>query len=319
MMKNKLFLSLLFSLTLGLVLVACKPEVEVFESSKKVANATLIGTDSVRSGGVVSGTNIKVVEYKFLPENKAVRTVSTVGDGVFEAPVSMNFSYEMEYTNDYVGLNITFTPEDAEGEPFVVYFNENVLVENGTDTLSETMAKLANLEKIMTDLPNTAWSFADSTLWIDTTKMDSVKMTVISSRQPDPVTGKPVIVRDTTYDTISYELYDTIGTMMYTKIEFSINRDNNTFANTGHYYYEYSVYDRDSVKNESVSILKDYEARWGLYSITTARRFGVRMISEDKTQQDDLAISMYTAKTDSEGKPIGTLILGGQNSFNQKK
>ena len=84
MMKNKLFLSLLFSLTLGLVLVACKPEVEVFESSKKIANATLLGTDSIRSGGIVSGTSMKVVEYQFLPENKAIRTEKTVGDGVYK-------------------------------------------------------------------------------------------------------------------------------------------------------------------------------------------------------------------------------------------
>lgn len=311
-MKNKLFLSLLFSLTLGLVLVACKPEVEVFESSKKVANATLIGTDSIRSGGVVSGTNIKVVEYKFLPENKAVRTESTFGDGVYEAPASMNLSYVMEYAENNVGLNITFTPDNVEAAPFVVYFNENVMIENGTDTLSETMAKLANLEKIMADLPNTTWYFKDSTLWIDTTKVDTVIMKVVSSRQPKPGGGF-MIVKDTTYDTIKYELYDTIGTMIYNKVEFTINRDANTLANTGHYYYEHSEYTKDSVLVKDKSILKDYDARWGLYSITTARRFGVRMVSEDADkQQDDLAISLYSLSA-------GTLKVGGTTEFKLKK
>ena len=311
MMKNKHFLSLLFSLTLGLVLVACKPEVEVFESSKKIANATLLGTDSIRSGGIVSGTSMKVVEYQFLPENKAIRTEKTVGDGVYEAPAPMNLSYTMEYTEDYVGLNITFTPENAENEPFVVYFNENVLVENGTDTLSETMAKLANLEKIMADLPGTTWYFKDSTLWIDTTKVDTIIMKITSSRVPGP-NGKPMIVKDTTYDTLQYELYDTIGTMIYNEIEFTVNRDEKTLANTGHYLYEYSVYDRDSVKIDSLSTLKDYDATWGLYSITTARRFGVRMISDDKKQQDDLAISLYSLSA-------GTLKVGGTTEFKLKK
>lgn len=311
-MKNKLFLSLLFSLTLGLVLVACKPEVEVFESSKKVANATLIGTDSIRSGGVVSGTNIKVVEYKFLPENKAVRTESTFGDGVYEAPASMNLSYVMEYAENNVGLNITFTPDNVEAAPFVVYFNENVMIENGTDTLSETMAKLANLEKIMADLPNTTWYFKDSTLWIDTTKVDTIIMKITSSRVPGP-NGKPMIVKDTTYDTLQYELYDTIGTMIYDKVEFTINRDANTLANTGHYYYEHSEYTKDSVLVKDKSILKDYDARWGLYSITTARRFGVRMVSEDADkQQDDLAISLYSLSA-------GTLKVGGTTEFKLKK
>lgn len=317
MMKNKLFLSLLFSLTLGLVLVACKPEVEVLESSKKIANATLLGLDSIRSGGMVSGTDIKVVEYKFLPDYKAVRTETTFGDGVYEAPSSMNLSYAIEYAEDYVGLDIVFTPEDVEKEPFKVYFNENLLIENG-DTLRDQVSKLANLEKIMADLPNTAWGFKDSTLWIDTTKVDTIIMTITSSRQPGP-NGRPIIVKDTTYDTIQIESYDTLGTMIYDKVEFVLNRDANTLANSGYYYYEHSEYTKDSILIKEKSVLKDYEARWGLYSITTARRFGVRMISEDKTQQDDLAISLFSAKTDEDGNPTGTLTVGGKTIFKQTK
>lgn len=310
-MKNKLFCSLLFCLTLSLALVSCKPEVDVFESSKKIANATLIGTDSVRSGGVVSGASIKVVEYKFLSKDKAIRTESTFGDGVYEAPTSMNLFYVMEFAKNNVGLNITFTPENPEIVPFVVYFNENVMIENGTDTLSETMAKLANLEKIMADLPNTTWYFKDSTLWIDTTKVDTIIMKIISSRVPGP-NGRPMIVKDTTYDTLQYELYDTIGTMIYNEVEFTVKRDANTLANTGHYYYEHSEYTKDSVLVKEKSVLKDYDAHWGLYSITTARRFGLRMISDDKKQQDDLAISLYSLSA-------GTLKVGGTTEFKLKK
>ena len=311
MMKNKLFCSLLFTLIIGSLLVSCKPEVEVFESSKKIANATLIGTDSVRSGGIVSGANIKVVEYKFLSADKAIRTESTFGDGVYEAPKSMNLSYVMEFAENNVGLNITFTPENVEVAPFVVHFNENVMIENGTDTLSETMAKLANLEKIMADLPNTTWYFKDSTLWIDTTKVDTIIMKITSSRVPGP-NGRPMIVKDTTYDTLQYELYDTIGTMIYNEVEFTVKRDANTLANTGHYYYEHSEYTKDSVLVKEKSILKDYDAHWGLYSITTARRFGLRMIAEDKKQQDDLAISLYSLSA-------GTLKVGGTTEFKLKK
>lgn len=310
-MKNKLFCSLLFTLIIGSLLVSCKPEVEVFESSKKIANATLIGTDSVRSGGLVSGASIKVVEYKFLSKDKAIRTESTFGDGVYEAPTSMNLSYVMEFAENNVGLNITFTPENAEIEPFVVHFNENVMIENGTDTLKDQVAKLANLEKIMTDLPNTTWYFKDSTLWIDTTKVDTIIMKITSSRVPGP-NGRPMIVKDTTYDTLQYELYDTIGTMIYNEVEFTVKRDAKTLANTGHYYYEHSEYTKDSVLVKEKSILKDYDAHWGLYSITTARRFGLRMIAEDKKQQDDLAISLYSLSA-------GTLKVGGTTEFKLKK
>ena len=217
----------------------------------------------------------------------------------------------MEYAENNVGLNITFTPDNVEAAPFVVHFNENVMIENGTDTLSETMAKLANLEKIMADLPNTTWYFKDSTLWIDTTKVDTIIMKITSSRVPGP-NGRPMIVKDTTYDTLQYELYDTIGTMIYDKVEFIINRDAKTLANTGHYYYEHSEYTKDSVLVKEKSILKDYDAHWGLYSITTARRFGLRMIAEDKKQQDDLAISLYSLSA-------GTLKVGGTTEFKLKK
>ena len=163
----------------------------------------------------------------------------------------------------------------------------------------------------MADLPNTTWYFKDSTLWIDTTKVDTIIMKIISSRVPGP-NGRPIIVKDTTYDTLQYELYDTIGTMIYDEVEFTVKRDANTLANTGHYYYEHSEYTKDSVLVKEKSVLKDYDAHWGLYSITTARRFGLRMISDDKKQQDDLAISLYSLSA-------GTLKVGGTTEFKLKK
>jgi hypothetical protein len=136
-------------------------------------------------------------------------------------------------------------------------------------------------------------------------------MKITTSRQPGP-NGRPMIVKDTTYDTLQYELYDTIGTMIYNEVEFTVKRDAKTLANTGHYYYEHSEYTKDSVLVKEKSILKDYDAHWGLYSITTARRFGLRMIAEDKKQQDDLAISLYSLSA-------GTLKVGGTTEFKLKK
>lgn len=314
MMKNKLFVSLLCSLTLGLALVACQPEVETFESSRQIANATLVGKDSVRSVAKVSDLTMTIVEYKFLPENKAERTVRTFGDGVYETFDPVRMSYAMEYAENYVGFNLTFTPEDGEKEPFLVYFNEDLLVENdGKDTIPEKLAKLANLEKIIADLPGTAWNFEESTLWIDTTKVDSIYEKVISSKIPGP-DGKPIVVKDTVLDTLSYELYDTIGVMTYTKAEFSVARDANTLANTGHYFYEHLAYDREGNKIDSLSTCTDFDARWGLYSITTAKRFGLRMVSEDKTKQEDLAISLFTVS-----EKDGSLKVGGTKEFKLKK
>lgn len=309
-MKNKLFIPL-FVLTMVFGLVACKSDIDVLGTSKNVANATLIGTDSIRSGGIVSGLDFKVVEYQFLPEKKAVRKSMTFGNGMYEPLDSMTLTYSMEYAENNVGLNITFTPDDATLPPFDVYFNENVMIENGTDTLYDKVAKLANLQKIMTDLPNTTWCYKDSSLWIDTTKVDTIKMTITSSRQPGP-NGRPIIVKDTTYDTLQYELYDTIGIKMYNNVELTLNRDDNN-NNMGHYVYEYYETTKDLAKIEKVSVSKDYDIHWGLYSITTARRFGVRVVSADANKvQDDFAISLYS-------KSAGTMKVGGDKEYTLKK
>ena len=314
MMNNKLFIPALVLLLVGMV--SCKPDpVDVFETSHEVAQVTLVGADSVRSGAIVSGLDLKVVEYKFLPNGKAVRTETTVGDGVYKPVDSLCFaSYVMEYTKNYVGMNVTFTPEDAEKAPVTVFFNENMLIENGTDTLSEQMAKVAHVATVMEALPNTTWFYKDSTLWIDTTKVDTIVMKVIKNRVPGP-NGKPIWVNDTTYDTLKYDIYDTIGIRMYTNIELTVNR-NEKGENTGHYFYNYyetSKQDTIATKIDSISVLKDYDFRWGLYSITTARRFGLRTLSNDeKKLQEDFSISLYDLKK-------GTMKVGGTTEFQLKK
>lgn len=282
-----------------------------------LTSATLIGKDSVRSGAIVSDLNIRVVEYKFLPNNKAVRTETTFGDGVYKAPVSKNLSYSMEYTENYVGMDILFTPESYEQEPFYVFFNENLLIENGTDTLTDLVTKVEKLEKIANNLSNTTWFFKDSTLWVDTKEIiDSIKtdttykLIIVGGR---PVGKEPII----TYDTIWKKVIDTIGTKTYTSIELAFNRDEKSLVNTGYYSYEHAEYDIDSVEMVSESKYKDYH--WGVHSITTDKRFGIRTFSTD--ENEDFAISLFmTAIKDADGNIIGhTMKVGGDKEYKLKK
>jgi hypothetical protein len=327
MMKNKLFCSLLFCLTLSLALVSCKPEVDVFDSMEKLASTTLIGRDSTRSGAMVTDLSIRVVEYKFLPENKAVRTETTVGDGVYVAPTSMNLSYVMEYTENYVGMNILFTPEDGEQAPFNVFFNDNVLVENGTDTLTDVVAKVANLDRIMTDLPNTTWYYKDSTLWLDSCKVfDYIKHDTILKPVIGIINGKPGIVRvDTTFksDSIFKDSIVAVGTKTYTKYELTFKRDANSLANTGSYSYVHAEYTKDSVLVDSVSESTYKDFNWGVYSISTNRRFVIRTISADvKKEVEDIAISLFMeAIKDPNNKDLiigRTMKVGGTTEYKLK-
>lgn len=315
-MKNKLFIPAFVLLIVGMA--ACKPNpVDVFGTNKEVAQATMIGTDSVRSGAIVSGLDLRVVEYKFLPNGKAVRTETTVGDGVYKPVDSLYFaSYVMEYAKNYVGMNVTFTPEDAEKAPITVYFNEDMLIENGTDTLSEQVAKVTHVATVMEALPNTTWFYVDSTLWIDTTKVDTIIYDTTYTIKRDPVTNRP-IGKDTliTSKTLKYEIYDTLGIKDYTNIEIMVKRDDK-LANVGHLYQKtYHTSNTNGVIAviDSLSINKDYDFRWGLYSITTARRFGLRTLSaNEKKLQEDFSISLYDLKK-------GTMKVGGTTEFQLKK
>ena len=65
-MNKKLFIPL-FILMMGFGLVACQPDVDVLGINKDIAKETLIGgSDSARSVCLVSGTAMRIVEYKFL-------------------------------------------------------------------------------------------------------------------------------------------------------------------------------------------------------------------------------------------------------------
>jgi hypothetical protein len=330
MMKNKLFCSLLFTLIIGSLLVSCKPEVEVFESSKKIANATLIGgVDSARSVCFVDGTTMKVIEYKFLPDYVATRTECVFGDGVYSTS-SMKLSYEIEHAKNNVGLNIIFTPENVENEPFKVYFNEDAMIENGTDTIADKLLRYAKLESIVEKLPNTTWHYKDSTNWTDVIRVfDHLQIDTVLKPVMGIVNGRPGIVRvDTIFqtDSIFRDSIHVIGTKTYTHIEWNFARDEQSFSQKGSYSYEYSEYTKDSVKVDSASKLINKDFRWGLYTITTERRFGIRTISDDANKEvEDLAISQFmmpitnkvdTIKVDTVGY---TMILGGKTKFELKK
>ena len=325
MMKNKLFIPL-FVLTMGFGLAACQPDVDVMGTNMDIAQETLIGEDSARSVSFVSGTTMRIVEYKFLPGDKATRIECTFGDGVDKSN-SQNLSYVMEFAEKNYGLNLTFTPEDIEKDPFDVYFVGNVLIEKSGDTITGLASTCNKLDKIVSQLSNSKWIHVDSALWIDTIPVfDSIKIdTVIDSKIVgfQPGVG-PIIKLDTIIkqDSIFRDSLDIIGIKRYERTEMSFNRDKNTFANTGHYSYSYEEFTKDLVKVDSVAKYMDKDYRWGLSDISTERRFGIRTISDDANQEVvDLAISLFMDPIrDNDKNVIGyTMKVDGTTEFKLKK
>ncbi len=292
MTKNKHLIFFFLAASFAVGVISCTPKYDVEGTCKNVALATIIGSDSVRSGAIVDGLKITLVDYRFLPGSKAVRTTTTFGDGVYEAPTSMNLSYQMdEFGESGVGVAVLFTPEDSSIEPFSVEFMNNALIENGTDTLTDLMAKVDNFGKIISTFPNSTWEYGNTVYYIDTTKYDSIKVTINKTVTPSG------IVRDTIYDTIHVEIYDTMGIYQQTQVEISFNRDETTLANLGHYKYDYIVRTKgDSVTPaqdiDSLCVHKDYDMRWCFSSIITARQFNLFTIAETD-DKERLSFNMF--------------------------
>ena len=320
-MKNKLFIPL-FLLTMGFGLVACQPDVDVLGINMDIAKETLVGgSDSARSVCLASGTTLKIIEYNFLPDSKATRTECIFGDGLQESK-TVKYSYVMEFAEKNYGLNLTFTPEDAEASPLDVYFAGNVLIEKGGDTITDVNSKCDKLESIVSKLSNTTWYYKDSTLWTDTAivvdyiKYDTTYRVVIQNGRP---VGKEPVV---TVDTIWKEILDTIGVKEFTHIEFTFNRDSESFENTGLYSSEHAEFTKDLVKVDSVSTSISKKYRWGLSSISTGRRFGIRTISDDENKEIvDYAISLFMEPLkDADKNVIGyTMKVDGETELKLKK
>ncbi len=291
-MTKKLTHFILLAASVVWGLSSCQQKIDVVDSCKDVAIATMIGSDSVRSGVILSGLNMTVIDYKFLPDNKAVRTTTSFGDGTYEAPASMNLSYSAgEFGDLNAGLSVLFTPEDASIEPFYVKFMDNMIIENGTDTLTDQMAKVDNFGKILSTFPNSTWEYNNTAYYIDTIVTTKIDTTVIKTPTPSG------IIRDTIYDTIRTEKHDTMGIYYRTQVEISFNRDESTLANLGHYKYDYIVRTKpDSVTPakdiDSLCVHKDYDMRWNFSSVITARQFNLFTIAENE-DKERLSFSMF--------------------------
>lgn len=300
MTKNKPFIFFLLAASAALGFMACTPKVDVEGSCKKVAVATLLGTDSVRSGVLTDGMKMTLVEYRFLPDNKAVRTATVFGDGVYEAPSSVNLSYQVGgYAEMNAGLTIVFTPENADIEPYEVKFFENVIIENGKDTLADQLAKVNNFAKLLTTFPDTTvWEYEKTHLYIDEV---SYLDTLITKKTIKGEDGQKKVVVDTTI--LQKTRKDTVGIQQYVHSTLSFRRDAGTLANTGHYYYESVSYTKpDSVTPaqtiDSLCVYKDYDFRWNFTTVITARQFRVATVAEN-ADKERLTFSMfkYTAPT----------------------
>ena len=240
-----------------------------------------------RSKTVTDGLTMQIVEWTIVDAEKhQIAPFGYVfGDGVAEEWPSVVYNYEQgEINEDGLGVHYTFTPL-GQGETLNVLYWGNSLIIKG-DTISNASAPIANLKKIAADLSNTKWHFESRDYYILYDTLEKTDTIIKPVKRPDPVTGKPIIVMDTTIKVVKESLQDTLGATSLIMSDYAILRDPSSKANTltiTKYEEKKKVNDAGDAlvaDGEPTTVTTTYH--WGVASMTSAKRF-VLNIKDDKT------------------------------------
>ena len=240
-----------------------------------------------RSKTVTDGLTMQIVEWTIVDAKKhQIAPFGYVfGDGVAEEWPSVVYNYEQgDINEDGLGVHYTFTPL-VQGEALNVLYWGNSLIIKG-DTISNASAPIANLKKIAADLSNTKWHFESRDYYILYDTLEKTDTIIKPVKRPDPVTGKPIIVMDTTIKVVKEYLQDTLGATSLIMSDYAILRDPSSKANTltiTKYEEKKKVNDAGDAlvaDGEPTTVTTTYH--WGIASMTSAKRF-VLNIKDDKT------------------------------------
>lgn len=286
-MKTKHFLTAIISVSLA-CLAGCSQQenVDVNELAGQMASTSFEKTVT-RSKTTTDGLTMQIVEWTIIDAEKQQIAPSgyVFGDGVSEEWPSVVYNYQQgELNADGLGVHYTFTPLGSGEALNVLYWGNSLIIKN--DTISNASAPIANLKKIATDLSNTKWHFESREFYILYDTIERTDTVIKPVKRPDPVTGKPIVVMDTTIKVVKEYLEDTLGATLTVKSDYAIIRDANTLANT----LTITKYEEKKKVNEAGDALEaDGEPttvtttyHWGVASMTSAKRF-VLNIKDDKT------------------------------------
>lgn len=298
-MKNN-FLVVIFAGFITLNFLACQNEVDVIGDCDKITTNSIVGEHSY---AFADGLNYSVLEYKLAADGTGNFVERSFGNGVKTSAKTFDFLYSFEqYLPHNVGRVIHI--DAAEEGSFDCTWQNGAFYDEQKRAF-EPSALEENFKKLITDLPNTAWGYRDSALWVDTIQLDSLHYYSKNVRDTvyDPVTGEPlvnskgkdsvVIVLKDFVDTVYYDVYDTVGNKMVLDIKLELNKNANNL-NEGAYSYDYKEFNYDlTVSKDS---LVDRTFQWGLSSVTSAKKFTVVAIDDIKRDTIYFEISKFDKK-----------------------
>lgn len=304
-MKNKFLLTVFAAATAMFAFTSCETKSNVTDVCSDMVKESI--HKSVRSLVQVDGQSMTISEYEFpggVDDNRLVFRTLSFGNGVNKPKQVENLTYEYgEWQEKNTVFSLLVTP--STGEPYTLWYKGNSLVSSdgrahGGEGTNNT-ARVEKWEKTLRSFPNTAWegNFRGEFV-VDSIFEDSIRKTFIP----------PMTIR---YDTIKVfkGKMDTINADTTCLCRLVLNRDANTFANTGHYYAKSvrSKYDRAT---KQVTILheeeKEFDCTWYFSDLTSDSKFVITIKGTNSNEVEVLNISKY--KTDDAGN-AQEFLLGG--------
>ncbi len=254
------------------------------------------------------GQKLTISEYEFLggvTDNRLVYRTIAFGDGVYQAKSVDTLSYEYgEWAENNTRYSIYVTPRTEA--PYVLWYAGNSFTTPdgrviGGDGVNCT-ARVEKWEETLASISNTEWeAYYEGDFVMDSIFKDSIKTIFIP----------PITVIYDTIRVFSGEM-DTLNADTTCRFRFSLKRDPETLANTGHFYKKSvrSKYNRD---DSTVVIIseekKEYDCSWHFSNVSSGAKFVIELVStESGVTGDQLSISKYT--TDKTTGEI-SFLLGG--------
>ena len=187
----------------------------------------------------------------------------------------------------------------------MLYWGNSLIIKG--DTISNASAPIANLKKIAADLSNTKWHFESRDYYILYDTLEKTDTIIKPVKRPDPVTGKPTVVMDTTIKVVKEYLQDTLGATSLIMSDYAILRDPSSKANT----LTITKYEEKKKVNEAGdALVADGEPttvtttyHWGIASMTSAKRFVLNIKDDKNGEMSQLRLSGFD-------KAKGVLTIG---------
>lgn len=310
MKNNFLFVAIVAAMIA--CLPGCKssiPEVDVFDLSNGMVNGAFENVET-RSKTAFDDMCLNVTEWTLDTAKQQIACkVYRYGNGVNETIDPVNYYYAKGAVNaDGLGVHYTFTPV-AGGEAIDVLYWGNALIID-KDTIADAKAPSINMNKIAENFPNHAWKYEQTDYHILYDTIQTIDTIITTVRRPDPVTGKPVTVKDTTYKEVTIINEDTIGVLYHEIQTYNFARNATTLANDCHYT---QLVEKFKANEDNTAMIPDGDPvnvetnyAWALSSITSASRFVITL--KDGEEFKALNLSGFDLTK-------GTLVVGGTLNF----